>query len=560
MHGRGTFLWGIKGDMYDGEWKNGKMHGKGTKKMANGDSYEGQFIDGVADGWGFKKFSTGDVHEGQYSLDKRCGFGSYIWINGDRYEGGWKNGKMDGRGRKQMANGDIYQGEYKADMAHGYGMKIFACGDVHEGYYINDLRETYGRYFWPNGDTYEGHFSNGRICGLGIKCMANGDIYDGEFMDDEAHGFGIKTFANGDKHEGEYRYDKREYFGSYFFANGEKYVGMWEQGYQSNIGTYFYVDGSTFEGRWENGKKNGPGYSYHGDNLKNSEQVFFEVWGNNQLMHREEISKLSRDYIPSIEDLCDEKPPNLDKYASTNKSNTYQQSTLDRLRFSIAEQKYDDIDLKNSNERFVKEYVNRWRWVWQSNKRPYDKQRRSFWAQRQNVRDILPLSEVTCEHDDHLNSLYALTEFKTDENEMEYESSQNASRSMYEPRSSSKLNAKVGKPFHTVDTSLDFESNAISLTRRSLETKAKVLNNDDDLIVHDNDDDGDDNSSDYICISSNAVTEEEISSETLEMKPSHQVTRDEKSQSNYLSRCVMRRSKVYGIRIPNLSRKKQKDG
>jgi hypothetical protein len=38
MHGHGSFIWG-KGDMFEGGWKAGKMHGQGTKKMANGVSH-----------------------------------------------------------------------------------------------------------------------------------------------------------------------------------------------------------------------------------------------------------------------------------------------------------------------------------------------------------------------------------------------------------------------------------------------------------------------------------------------------------------------------------------
>ena len=40
MHGKGTFMWS-KGDMYEGDWRAGKMHGHGVKKMGNGDVYEG---------------------------------------------------------------------------------------------------------------------------------------------------------------------------------------------------------------------------------------------------------------------------------------------------------------------------------------------------------------------------------------------------------------------------------------------------------------------------------------------------------------------------------------
>ena len=43
MHGKGTFMWS-KGDMYDGDWRAGKMHGHGVKKMGNGDVYEGRMV------------------------------------------------------------------------------------------------------------------------------------------------------------------------------------------------------------------------------------------------------------------------------------------------------------------------------------------------------------------------------------------------------------------------------------------------------------------------------------------------------------------------------------
>jgi hypothetical protein len=42
MHGHGSFIWG-KGDMFEGGWKAGKMHGQGTKKMANGVSHSSTF-------------------------------------------------------------------------------------------------------------------------------------------------------------------------------------------------------------------------------------------------------------------------------------------------------------------------------------------------------------------------------------------------------------------------------------------------------------------------------------------------------------------------------------
>lgn len=40
MHGRGQY-WFNGGDYFDGEWKDGAMHGKGYLKLRDGGSYQG---------------------------------------------------------------------------------------------------------------------------------------------------------------------------------------------------------------------------------------------------------------------------------------------------------------------------------------------------------------------------------------------------------------------------------------------------------------------------------------------------------------------------------------
>jgi hypothetical protein len=51
------------GARYEGEWENGRKHGKGTYYYANGNKYNGVWVN-----------------------DKRTGHGVYIYTNGDRYE------------------------------------------------------------------------------------------------------------------------------------------------------------------------------------------------------------------------------------------------------------------------------------------------------------------------------------------------------------------------------------------------------------------------------------------------------------------------------------------
>lgn len=47
-------LFRVNGDRYEGEWRNGRMHGKGVKVMANGDVYNGTWENDKAEGNGVK--------------------------------------------------------------------------------------------------------------------------------------------------------------------------------------------------------------------------------------------------------------------------------------------------------------------------------------------------------------------------------------------------------------------------------------------------------------------------------------------------------------------------
>ena len=48
---------------YDGEWKNDKKHGQGTKYFANNDRYEGQWNENKRHGKGTHTYANGDMYE-----------------------------------------------------------------------------------------------------------------------------------------------------------------------------------------------------------------------------------------------------------------------------------------------------------------------------------------------------------------------------------------------------------------------------------------------------------------------------------------------------------------
>jgi hypothetical protein len=93
---RGTFKF-VNGDVYVGDWKDGKHYGQGTFKNADGDVYVGEWKNG-----------------------KRHGLGTLKWADGDVYVGDWEDGEfvngsiLHGLSIYRRADGNVYfMGEWK---------------------------------------------------------------------------------------------------------------------------------------------------------------------------------------------------------------------------------------------------------------------------------------------------------------------------------------------------------------------------------------------------------------------------------------------------------------
>ncbi len=89
----------IKGDVLEGEWRNGTLNGKGiyyylANNQFKGDKYIGEFKDNMPNGLGFYSFNNGEKYVGEFKGSKRNGLGVYYFTNGSRHEGIWKNDKI----------------------------------------------------------------------------------------------------------------------------------------------------------------------------------------------------------------------------------------------------------------------------------------------------------------------------------------------------------------------------------------------------------------------------------------------------------------------------------
>ena len=203
--------------IYEGEYLNGKRHGKGKE-------YE-EFL--------FKYL----LFEGEYKNGKRYKGKEYYRDGNIKYEGEYLNGKIwTGKVYDKGENiiSEINQGKgYIREMKNEYGFYF-----IFEGYYLNGERNGEGKEYNDDGYLiFKGEYKNGK------KWNGNGynKSYNIVYEINNGKGY-IKEYDN---------YGKLEFEGEYY--NGEKNGKGKEYHYNGNL---------EFAGEYLNGKKHGKGKEY----------------------------------------------------------------------------------------------------------------------------------------------------------------------------------------------------------------------------------------------------------------------------------------------------------
>ena len=279
------------GDVYEGETRNGKRHGKGKYTWSDGSFYDGEWKDDRKDGNGKQSHPDGTCYDGGWKDDKMDGFGVLVYFNQSRYEGHWSEGTENGHGMLTFANGNSYDGEWKDGNENGHGIKKYINVGVYDGEWKDGDENGHGIMKYINGDVYDGEWKDGNENGHGTMTFANGNRYDGDWVDGDMNGNGIYTYANGEKYkvtckEGEIvtkapfetpktsaaanqsnqnpeseaapSQPKSEYK-LIKFDSGDVYEGETQNGKRHGKGKYTWADGDFYEGDWKNGKRCGHG-------------------------------------------------------------------------------------------------------------------------------------------------------------------------------------------------------------------------------------------------------------------------------------------------------------
>lgn len=104
------------GDVYLGEWSDGKQNGHGIYWFSNGDIYDGEWKDNKLHGKGLFRHANGDMFKGEHKNSLRDGHGTFSQPNEVEFEGEWKGGLKHGKGVFRWANGELDVCEMEENM------------------------------------------------------------------------------------------------------------------------------------------------------------------------------------------------------------------------------------------------------------------------------------------------------------------------------------------------------------------------------------------------------------------------------------------------------------
>ena len=319
LNGQVTYTF-PSGEKYAGEWKDGKYNGQGTYIFPSGEKYAGEYKDNKRNGQGTYIFATGSKYVGEWKDDKYHGQGTYIFASGSKYIGEYKDDKKHGQGTFTAANGDKYVGEWKDDKSHGRGVQTYADGrPSQEGIWAEDkfvraekinlpqqqtdlaLNEDRRRLEAERRSQQSAQETQGNLppcppsnevswhmC-FGTFTLKNGYKYVGEWKDDKYHGQGTyyslaDNQFKGDKYVGEYKDNKRNGQGTYIFATGSKYVGEWKDDKYHGQGTFTWADGDKYVGEYKDDKKHGQGTFTFADG-----RIREGIWADDKFVRAEKI-------------------------------------------------------------------------------------------------------------------------------------------------------------------------------------------------------------------------------------------------------------------------------
>jgi len=157
------------------------------------------------------------VYQGNYKNHKMNGKGKYTWTNKDQYVGHFINDKINGQGTIKTKT-KVCKGKYKNSQLNGPGKCTYKKNQIQSGIYKKSFLDKGKIVFLKHKDqkkqmgTFKRKLENGRnvilLNGQGEMQYKNGDVFKGTFKDNYLNGQGTKKFKNGSIEKGIWKNNK----------------------------------------------------------------------------------------------------------------------------------------------------------------------------------------------------------------------------------------------------------------------------------------------------------------------------------------------------------------
>ena len=307
-NGKGTMFF-KDGVFLTGEWKNGKLNGKGSFLSETGILYIGEFVNGLKQGKGILFYKDNGMMMGNFSNDKLNGRCIQIFADGSVVSDvNYKDDKRNGMGYQyEIKSKKLYEGEWSDDKWVQSGTPTFSsflksstliaeATDDHmlagptnkdnfliDSSYYFDLKKQ-KKYF---GNYVAGHLRNGVIIGDSTRFWgpigdkgASGYCYDFKYKKFYSEGNYVDDLLNGQILDLDLAKQTAYYGGA---INGA-FTGK----------TYFFNDnGTMFVGDYVKGRINGNGYR-----IETNGRLTVGIWEDGQVKKLTSVTMPDGDVIP----------------------------------------------------------------------------------------------------------------------------------------------------------------------------------------------------------------------------------------------------------------------
>lgn len=305
QNGEGTYV-ERDGSRYEGEWKDGKRHGKGQLVYTNGVTKKGFWEGGDYKGQDF--FAS----NGLYDLLGKHKSSDEIKSASDKQKDGYQQIHLAYDHFKYVFNNNklrFYFNDYGylykvavnksgfGEVSHPLTEKVTAYSDQNYVAYI--MGSPYKKYKYRTGSTWlykdkkidlRIRFDkNGIMDGIDVtlnddavlanteqgtcktgncqdgfgEFISESGRYVGKFKNGKFDGQGTMYYASGGYYKGDFVAGMRDGRGTYIWSDNSKYVGNWKNNQKHGVGSMHYQNKSRYEGQWYQDQRHGNGAMYY---------------------------------------------------------------------------------------------------------------------------------------------------------------------------------------------------------------------------------------------------------------------------------------------------------